>query len=75
MEVLTNSGWSPANTLDSLLVSIRAQLLSGGGRLDLHNRSDYTEFEAKGTPLDLSFVLTMQRLLIGWCRLTAGTRQ
>jgi hypothetical protein len=48
MEVLTNSGWTPANTLDSLIVSIRAQLVTGGGRLDSTNKSDYSEQEAKG---------------------------
>jgi ubiquitin-conjugating enzyme E2 Q len=47
MESLTNSGWSPANTLESMIISIRAQLIAGGARLDPHNKHDYTETEAK----------------------------
>jgi hypothetical protein len=37
----------PANTVESALVSIRANLLLGGARLDPSNKSDYTEREAK----------------------------
>jgi ubiquitin-protein ligase len=46
-ELLTNSGWTPANTVESALVSIRANLILGGARLDLHNKNDYTEAEAR----------------------------
>jgi len=46
-ELLTNSGWSPANTVEAVLVNIRANLIVGGARLDLANRSDYSEAEAK----------------------------
>jgi len=46
-EMLTRSGWTPANSVEAALVSIRANLLLGGARLDLANRSDYTEREAK----------------------------
>jgi len=47
MESLTNSGWSPANSLEGIIVSIRAQLIAGGARLDPTNKHDYTEQEAK----------------------------
>eukprot|EP01116_Phalansterium_solitarium_P018994 TRINITY_DN5184_c0_g1_i4.p1 TRINITY_DN5184_c0_g1~~TRINITY_DN5184_c0_g1_i4.p1 ORF type:complete len:305 (+),score=13.45 TRINITY_DN5184_c0_g1_i4:923-1837(+) len=47
MEALTNKGWSPANTIEAMIVSIRAQMLAGGARLDMHNRHDYTEEEAR----------------------------
>jgi len=47
MEILTNKGWSPANTIEAIIVSIRAQLIAGGARLDIHNRLDYSEQEAK----------------------------
>jgi ubiquitin-conjugating enzyme E2 Q len=47
MEILTNKGWSPANTLEAIIVSIRAQLIAGGARLDPHNKTEYTEAEAK----------------------------
>jgi len=47
MEVLTNKGWSPANTIEAIIVSIRAQLIAGGARLDMTQKHDYTEQEAK----------------------------
>jgi len=34
MELLTNSGWSPAFTIESVLVQIRVALVEGEGRLD-----------------------------------------
>jgi len=46
-ELLTNKGWTCANTVESVLVSIRAQFLEGGARLDLSNHKDYSEQEAK----------------------------
>jgi len=48
MEVLTNKGWSPANTLEAIIVSIRAQLIAGNARLDPVNlKHPYSEQEAK----------------------------
>jgi len=47
MELLTNKGWSPQNTVEAVLVSVRSQLIEGGARLDNGNRSDYTVQEAK----------------------------
>jgi len=47
MEILTNKSWSPANTIEAIIVSIRAQLVAGGARLDTSNKHDYTEQEAK----------------------------
>jgi len=47
MEVLTTKGWSPANSIEAILVSIRAQMITGGGRLDPTNKHNYTEQEAK----------------------------
>jgi ubiquitin-conjugating enzyme E2 Q len=46
-ELLTNKGWSSANTVEAVVVSIRAQFLEGGARLDKNNKRDYTESEAK----------------------------
>jgi len=46
-ELLTNKGWTAANTIESVIVSIRAQFLEGGARLDLINTRDYSEAEAK----------------------------
>jgi len=46
-ELLTNKGWSAANTIEAVIVSIRAQFLEGGARLDLSNTRDYSEAEAK----------------------------
>jgi len=46
-EMLTNSGWSPANSVESVLVSIRTNLITGGARIDMANKTDYSESEAK----------------------------
>jgi ubiquitin-conjugating enzyme E2 Q len=46
-ELLTNKGWTAANTIEAVIVSIRAQFLEGGARLDLSNTKDYSEAEAK----------------------------
>jgi len=46
-ELLTNSGWTPANTVESALVSIRANFILGEARLDLSNKHDYSESEAR----------------------------
>lgn len=39
--------YTAANTIEAVIVSIRAQFLEGGARLDLNNKRDYTEAEAK----------------------------
>ena len=46
-EMLTNQGWSPLNTIEATVVSIRANLIEGGAKVDRRNKSDYTEAEAK----------------------------
>jgi len=46
-ELLTNKGWTAANTIEAVIVSIRAQFMEGGARLDFSNTRDYTEAEAK----------------------------
>lgn len=42
-------GWSPANTIEATLVSIRTNLITANppAALDLTNRMDYTEPEAR----------------------------
>lgn len=49
MEVLTKSGWRPANDVESVLVQVRAEIMAGGGRVDLNNRNypAYDKAEAK----------------------------
>eukprot|EP00906_Rhabdomonas_costata_P007595 RCo010875 len=47
MELLTMSGWTAANSVESVLVQLRTEIVLGGGRLDLGNQSDYTEDEAR----------------------------
>jgi ubiquitin-conjugating enzyme E2 Q len=48
MEILTNSGWSCAIAMESVFVSIRAEIASGGARLDLGRfRDAYSESEAR----------------------------
>eukprot|EP01100_Stratorugosa_tubuloviscum_P008034 TRINITY_DN3333_c1_g1_i1.p1 TRINITY_DN3333_c1_g1~~TRINITY_DN3333_c1_g1_i1.p1 ORF type:complete len:325 (-),score=109.17 TRINITY_DN3333_c1_g1_i1:59-1033(-) len=46
MELLTNTGWSPATSMEAVIMTIRTQLIDGGARLDFHNKTDYTEHEA-----------------------------
>jgi len=46
-ELLTNKGWTPANTIEAVIVSVRAQFMEGGARLDLSNTRDYSEQEAR----------------------------
>jgi ubiquitin-protein ligase len=46
-ELLTNKGWSPANTIEAVIMSVRAGFQEGNARLDLHHRHEYTEAEAK----------------------------
>jgi len=48
MELLTNSGWNATNDIESILIQITAELVSGGARLDGgggHNY-EYSEQEA-----------------------------
>jgi len=47
MELLTTSGWTPANDIESILIQIRSEMIAGGARLDFANPSDYSEQEAK----------------------------
>jgi ubiquitin-protein ligase len=37
MELLTGAGWTPANSMDSVLIQLHSFLIAGGGRLDLSN--------------------------------------
>jgi len=46
-ELLTTKGWTAANTVEAVIISIRANWLEGGARLDMSNKHDYTEAEAK----------------------------
>jgi hypothetical protein len=44
VQVLTRSGWRPTVSIESLLVSIRADIVAGGARLDMQRtQSAYTE--------------------------------
>jgi len=47
MELLTASGWTPTNDIESILVQIRSEIIAGNARLDFANTSDYSEAEAK----------------------------
>jgi len=48
MELLTNTGWNSTNDIESILIQIRAELLSGGARLDagLSDTYEYSVSEA-----------------------------
>jgi len=48
MELLTPSGWLPSVSLENVFVSIRSEIIEGGGRLDFTTSStDYTMNEAR----------------------------
>lgn len=47
MQLLTPSGWLPSVSLENVFVSIRSEMVEGGGRLDLGRTSDYTAAEAR----------------------------
>ena len=47
MDLLTNSGWSPVNSIESVLIQIRTEMVEGGGRLDTKNTTEYSVEEAK----------------------------
>lgn len=38
---------SPVNSIESILIQIRTEMVEGGGRLDLNNQNPYTVQEAK----------------------------
>jgi len=48
MQLLTKSGWSATNDIESILIQIGAELVSGGARLDsgMQNNYEYSESEA-----------------------------
>lgn len=46
MELLTKTGWSAGNDIESILIQIRSEMIQGGARLDLTNGQDYSEHEA-----------------------------
>jgi len=46
-EMLTNQGWTPTMTMESVLLGIRTNMLVGGARLDLRMTADYSEHEAR----------------------------
>mmetsp|Transcript_75308 Transcript_75308/g.207760 ORF Transcript_75308/g.207760 Transcript_75308/m.207760 type:complete len:290 (+) Transcript_75308:649-1518(+) len=48
MQLLTPSGWLPSVSLENVFVSIRSEMVEGGGRIDFSNAArDYTLTEAK----------------------------
>lgn len=47
MELLTKSGWSPACSIETLLVIIKSEIIEGDGRLDMTNTNDYDYNDAK----------------------------
>lgn len=47
MQLLTPSGWSPANSIESIFVQIRFEIEHGKPRLNFSNTSPYTIYEAK----------------------------
>jgi len=47
MEILTNTGWSPKNDIENVLVQVRTAFIDGGAQLDItKNNYQYTTWEA-----------------------------
>ena len=46
-EFLTNNGWSPASSMETIIVQIRRTLIEGKARIDFNNQNQYTYEEAK----------------------------
>jgi len=46
MELLSRTGWQSTNSIESVLIQIRAEMTGGGARLDAGSRGDYSEHEA-----------------------------
>lgn len=46
MELLTRSGWQSTNSIESVLIQIRAEMTGGGARLDGSGGGEYSESEA-----------------------------
>lgn len=46
MELLTNSGWRSTNSIESILIQIRAEMYEGGARVD-HSQSSYEYGESE----------------------------
>ena len=47
MELLTRKGWSPENSIEAVIMSIRSNFLEGGARLAANQYGDYSEAEAR----------------------------
>jgi len=47
MELLTNSGWNSTNDIESILIQIRSEILSGDGRLDSGDNKNYQYSESE----------------------------
>lgn len=49
MQLLTPSGWLPSVSLENVFVSIRSEMVEGGGRIDFASgaKGDYTVAEAR----------------------------
>eukprot|EP00928_Gymnodinium_smaydae_P055177 TRINITY_DN38771_c0_g1_i1.p1 TRINITY_DN38771_c0_g1~~TRINITY_DN38771_c0_g1_i1.p1 ORF type:complete len:344 (-),score=69.37 TRINITY_DN38771_c0_g1_i1:140-1171(-) len=48
MELLTPSGWLPSVSLENVFISIRSEMIEGGGRLDPNNAAnEYSAAEAR----------------------------
>ena len=47
-ELLSTNGWSPSYSVEMVFVQARADLIEGGGRIDMRNSKwDYTDKEAR----------------------------
>jgi ubiquitin-conjugating enzyme E2 Q len=62
MELLTGSGWTPANSMDAVCIQIQSFLVSGNGRLDISRPERCDNYTHEGAMRDLSAVVNAH----GW---------
>ena len=66
MELLTNSGWNATNDIESILVQITAELVTGGARLDGSGGHNYEYSEQEAWEAFYRAASTHGTLLFAW---------
>jgi ubiquitin-conjugating enzyme E2 Q len=68
MELLTGSGWTPANSMDAVAVQIHSFLTAGKGRLDLITPGRVKDYTFAGALRDMSAIVNAHAWDVGNAR-------